>query len=175
VIRYLLLATLVAASACTAVTLPGPDDSDTRPVATDSALYHLRRADGVYEASAVATYVNRTGAPVHYARCSRDHRGPMHRLRRTGPDSTRRAFIGAVWACVGGVPSGVLGPGDTVSASVWLGSTESPSANPPIAAEQRVGRFRIELLLCEAPVTDSDRCRLLPQMRRESNAFTVGY
>lgn len=38
---------------------------------------------------------------------------------------------------------------------------------------ERVGRFRVELMLCKAPVTDSDRCELLPQVQRQSNAFEV--
>ena len=56
---------------------------------------------------------------------------------------------------------------------VWLGSTESPNANPPIRPSERVGRFRVEVELCAAAVEDSDFCVPVPQAQRQSNAFDV--
>jgi hypothetical protein len=73
------------------------------------------------------------------------------------------------------VPTGVVPPGGTLAARVWLGSLESPHAVPPIRPEERVGRFRIEFRLCAAPEADSDYCKLLPRAARESNEFEVRF
>jgi hypothetical protein len=99
----------------------------------------------------------------------------MYGVRRTGEDSTARSFVLAVWACVGGVPTGRIPPGGSLSARVSLGSTDSPHAQPPIAPEERVGRYRIEFALCAQPAGDSDDCEALPQAARESNAFEVRF
>lgn len=143
------------------------------PVTTDAAVYTLARVDGGYDAEAVATYTNTTGRSVYYQRCLSESNEPIHGLRRTGPDSTAPAFVGSVWACVGGVPTGRIVPGAAVSARVNLGSTDSPHAQPPITPEQRVGRFRIEFALCAKHADDSGDCSALPQAARESNAFEL--
>lgn len=176
----LMLACAVSASCSGHREIAGvPDDAsltrDASPVQTDSVLYHLRKVPGMYDAYVVATYVNRTGSPVYYARCMPGNTGPLFALRRTGPDSTARSFIGADWACVGGVPTGVLPAGEALGLRVWVGSTESPNANPPVAPSERVGRFRVLLALCAAPVTDSDRCAPLPLAQGQSNAFEVTF
>jgi hypothetical protein len=168
---------MVGATFCTnegqIMGLAVPPQRDASPVQTDSLQYHLRKVPGAYDAYATATYVNRTGGPVYFARCGSAATGPLFYLRRSGPDSTAAAFIGAVWACVGGVPTGTLAPGEALSVRVWLGSTESPNANPPIRPSERVGRFRVEFALCAAPAADSDYCVPVPQAQRQSNAFDV--
>jgi len=142
---------------------------------TDAAVYTLAREDGGYAATALATYTNSTGRPVYYRRCTRESTGPMYGLRRTGEDSTARSFVLAVWACVGGVPTGRVLPGGSLSARVSLGSTDSPQAQPPITPEERVGQFRIEFALCAQHADDSDDCEALPQSARESNAFELRF
>jgi hypothetical protein len=165
--------------ACSAPGLgPGdfvPSTSALPPVTTDAGTYTLARIDGGYEAEALATYTNTTGRPVYYQRCLPESAGPMYGLRRTGPDSTADSFVGGAWACVGGVPTGRVLPGATLSVRVSLGSTDSPQAQPPITPEQRVGRFRIELALCTQHADDSDDCEPLPQAARESNAFELRF
>lgn len=145
------------------------------PVLTDAPSYTLEREDGGYTAEALATYTNSTGRPVYYQRCTREFTGPINWLRRTGADSTARSFVGGAWACVGGVPTGRVLPGGSLSARVFLGSTDSPQAHPPIAPEERVGRFRIEFALCSQHADDSDDCEALPQAARESNAFELRF
>ena len=143
------------------------------PIVTDATTYTLTKVAGGYDALAQAVYTNTTGRMVYYQRCMPDLPGPIYGVRRTGPDSTARAFVGGVWACVGGVPTGRVRPGGTLSAEVWLGSTDSPNAQPPIAVGERVGQFRIEFALCAAYAESSDNCAPLPTAARESNAFEV--
>jgi hypothetical protein len=140
---------------------------------TDASIYTLTRVDGGYEAEALAVYTNSTGRPVYYARCKPESSRPMYGVRRTGPDSTAPAFVGGVWACVGGVPTGRVDPGETLSARVWLGSWDSPEAQPPITDAMRAGRFRIVFALCTSHVDDSDGCEPLPAAAAESNAFEI--
>jgi len=172
----LVLVTLLT-FACTGPDDPagGPMAPDDAPVQTDSTVYHLRHVDGEYDAWAAATYTNRTGAPVYFARCSGAATGPLFYLRRTGADSARSSFIGEGWACVGGVPTGMVLPGASLSTRVWLGSTDSPNAQPPIRSDERVGSFRVEFLLCARAETDSDNCRPVPPPARQSNAFEVRF
>jgi hypothetical protein len=145
------------------------------PVVTDAAIYTLAREEGGFAATALATYTNSTGRPVYYRRCTPESTGPLYDLRRTGAASTARSFVLAVRACVGGVPTGRILPGGTLSARVSLGSTDSPQAQPPITPEQRVGHFRIEFALCAEQAEDSDDCEALPQAARESNAFELRF
>jgi hypothetical protein len=143
------------------------------PVATDAAVYTLARVDGGYAGEALATYTNTTGRTVYYRRCMPESTGPIFGLRRTGADSSAPAFVGSVWACVGGVHTGRIRAGGTLSARVDLGSWDSPLAQPPVTADQRAGRFRIEFALCAEDAADSDSCEAIPQPARESNAFVV--
>jgi hypothetical protein len=170
---------LAAISACGATDLDPKDFDPTSggpaPIVTDATVYVLAKAPGVFEAEAEAVYTNTTGHSVYYQRCLRESDGPIHWLRRTGPDSTARVFIGVGWGCVGGVPTGEVRPGGTLRARVWLGSTDSPQARPPIMPEERVGRFRIEFALCTSYSADSEACEQLPQAARESNAFEVRF
>ncbi len=178
---YLRLISLALAGtlACSAPNLD-PGDFVLSPgalpaVTTDAGIYTLARVEGGYEAEALATYTNTTGRPVYYQRCLPESAGPMYGVRRTGPDSTAPSFVASVWACVGGVPTGRVLPGGTLSARLSLGSTDSPQAQPPITHEQRVGRFRIEFALCTQHADDSDACEPLPQAARESNAFELQF
>ncbi len=168
---------LLTSLACSG-TKPGEEDftlapGTPPPVTTDSAVYTLARVDGGYSAEAVATYTNTTGRSVYYQRCLPESEEPIHGVRRTGPDSTARTFLGSAWACVGGVPTGRVVPGAALGARVNLGSTDSPDAQPPITPEQRVGRFRVELALCARHADDSGDCDALPQAARESNVFEL--
>jgi hypothetical protein len=170
---------LVAGLACSATDVDPEDFSlppgAPAPVTTDAAVYALTKVDGGYDAEAQATYTNPTDRIVFYKRCVRESTGPIYNVRRTGPDSMMSAFVGSVWACVGGVPTGRIRPRETLTARVWLGSTDSPQAEPPITPAQRIGRFRIEFELCTEYAGDSDECVPLPAGARESNAFEVRF
>lgn len=173
----LVIIPLAGTLACGATDV-GPEDfvpppGTPSPVVTNATFYTLEREDGGYAAEALATYTNSTGRPVYYQRCTRESTGPVYFLRRTGADSAAGSFVGGAWACVGGVPTGRVLPGRTLSARVSLGSTDSPQAQPPITPEERVGRFRIEFALCAEHADDSDDCEALPQVARESNAFEL--
>ena len=155
---------------------PSAPPRDGSPVQTDSVVYHLRRVAGAYEATAVATYVNRTGAPVYYARCGvGGYDGPLFGYRRTGPDSARSLFTDTAWGCVGGVPVGEIRPGDSVTVRVRLGALDQPNMTPPLRPEEIVGLMRVELELCGRYTRDSDSCDRVPQGARQSNAFDVRY
>jgi len=99
----------------------------------------------------------------------------MFSIGRTGTDSLRRHFIDWAWACVGGVPTGVLAPGLSVTVRVPLGSIDQPNMQPPLRPEDLVGQFRVALSLCASNVSDSDSCTPVPQAARRSNAFVVHY
>ena len=170
---------LAATLACSATDV-APGDFDpvpgaSPPISTDASLYSLAKVPGGYDAEAQAVYTNATGRTVYYRRCATESDGPMFLVRRTGPDSTAPSFVGGGWACVGGVPTGRVLPGGALSARVWLGSTDSPNARPPIDPAERIGRFRIEFALCTEHAADSDDCVPLPAAARESNAFEVQF
>src|SRR5262245_30877478 len=148
---------------------------DASPVQTDSLIYHLRRTPGEFRAYVKAVYRNTTADPVYFPRCNAASTAPMFRGRRTGPDSTRSFFTDWGWACVGGVPTGTLLPGDSAVVSVPFGSVDQPMMQPPLQPDELVGDFRVELFLCVRPETDSDHCVWSPQAQRSSNAFTVRY
>ena len=176
-IARLFAVTLAGALACSEPNAD-PEDFALRPgapppVTTDAAVYTLTRIDGGYAAEALATYTNTTGRTVYYRRCMPESTGPIFGLRRTGADSSAPAFVGGVWACVGGVHTGRIRAGGTLSARVDLGSSDSPLAVPPVTADQRVGRFRVEFALCAEDAADSDDCEAIPQAARESNAFDL--
>jgi hypothetical protein len=89
-------------------------------------------------------YFVATSAPIRYARCkSGPDVGPLLGVRRTGADSTRRPWTDLGWACVGGVPTGEIRPGDGVTVTVRVGAYDQPTMSP------------------------------LPQALRQSNAFDV--
>lgn len=142
---------------------------------SDSLVYHLRRETGAYRAYATVTLTNATAAPLHYARCSPASTGPMFYLHRTGADSARTFFTDWAWACVGGVPTGSLAPGASLSVHVPLGSVDQPNMYPPLRPEHLVGLVRVTFALCRAPVADSDACEPLAGGAAESNAFDVRY
>lgn len=148
---------------------------DSSPVRTDETTYSLHRLRGEYQATAIATYVNRTGASVYYARCGDRSPDPLFGVRRTGGDSARRLFSDHMRLCVGGVPTGELRPGDSVSVQVPLGAHDQPTMSPPMRPEDIVGLMRVELELCARYSRDSDSCQLLPLALRQSNAFQVRY
>lgn len=170
---------LVACRGPTDAILPGdvdvPPTRDTSPVQTDSLSYRLVRRPGEYRAYVVATYRNTTGAPVYFKRCTMEAPLPMFDMGRTGADSTRDFFVDWAWACVGGVPTGVLAPGASVTVRVPFGSVDQPNMQPPLRAEELVGVFRIYLSLCTQYLADSDDCVASPVAERRSNAFLVHY
>jgi hypothetical protein len=155
----------------------------TDPVQTDSLVYTLRDVQGGYDAWASATYRNQTGGTVFYKRCRGPDSnaaknnptvaGPMFGIGRAGPDSTRYNAVGWFWACPGPIPPGSIAPDEVVSVRVWLGSGDSPYANPPVTMANRTGTFRIYLMLCETFEQESDRCDLLPDEQRRSNVFEI--
>lgn len=169
---------VLIALGCRAVAEPDgpPQPRDASPVQTDSTVYHLRPVRGAYHATAVATYVNRTGAKVYYARCGvGSHDGPMFGYRRTGPDSARALFTDSAWGCVGGVPTGEIAPGDSVTVHVRLGALHQPNMTPPLRREDIVGQMRVTLELCARFARDSDDCDLVAASARQSNAFDVRF
>jgi hypothetical protein len=112
---------------------------------------------------------------VYFARCTGSDTLPIFYPRRTGADSTRRFFTDWAWACVGGVPTGTIAPGASVTVSVPFGSIDQPNMQPPLKPEDMIGEFRVVFLLCNAPVSDSDRCAAAPVQTEQSNAFSVHY
>jgi hypothetical protein len=98
---------------------------------------------------------------------------PMYDVRRTGPDSTRSSLVGLAWACVGGVPTGLVPPAGSVTVQARLGGTTSSSATPTTEPEAGLGHFRVVLALCAEAVNDSDLCTPLPMPESQSNAFEV--
>jgi hypothetical protein len=148
---------------------------DSSPLQTDSLVYHLRRSPSEYSAYVTAVYRNMGIRPVYFARCNGTSTGPMFGLRRTGPDSTRRFFTDWAWACVGGVPTGTIQPGDSVVVRVRVGSVDQPAMQPPLQPGDLIGDLRIDLALCVRPSSDSDFCSAPPQNQRSSNAFNVRY
>jgi len=164
----------VAIVGCAASDVAGPARDDS-PVQTDAVVYRLRRKPGMYEATALATYVNRTGGTVYYPRCHFTIEGPKFGYFRTGPDSTRSLFTDTYWGCVGGVPMGIIRPGDSLTVAVRLGALDQPDMTPPLLPEEIVGRMRIWLGLCKSPATESGECEYLPLRERQSNAFDVRY
>ena len=170
---FTLLCSLIGCSESLGPTdIPQRDDS---PLQTDALSYRLVRNSYEYRVIVQATLVNTTGAPIHYRRCMPTQAGPMFGMARTGPDSNRTFFVDWGWACVGGVPTGVLADGESVVVQVPFGSVDQPAMQPPLQPDHLVGQFRIYLDLCEAYVADSDHCVLLPAPRRQSSAFLIHY
>jgi hypothetical protein len=66
------------------------------PAQTDSITYTLIRVPGGLEAWARATYVNRTGRSIYYARCNGNQTGPIFYVGRVPPDTTRE-MVGGFW------------------------------------------------------------------------------
>ena len=164
-----------AVAVCTAAacSVGGGPPRDGSPVQTDAVVYRLRRTAGAREATAVATYVNRTGAPVYYKRCGAgEHDGPIFWYRGTGRDSARPLFTNIAWGCPDGAPLGEIRPGDSVVVRVPLGALDQPNMTPPLRLEEIVGLMRIELELC-APAAGSGDCKPLPLAARQSNALDV--
>jgi hypothetical protein len=175
----LLLALLPAStllSACSnSQSIAAPPARDDSPVQTDSLAYHLRRLPSEYRADVTATFINRSASPVYFARCNRQSTTPMFGVRRTGPDSTAKLFSGFAWACVGGVPTGEIPVGGSVTVRVPVGSVDQHAMQPPLKPEDLVGLMRVELSLCKKYSADSDYCDPSPQAQRSSNAFYVSY
>lgn len=143
------------------------------PIQTDSLVYILRKAPGIYNATAVATYTNSTDKPVYFNRCLPDDSTPTHHVYRAPPNEKVSSMVGTSWGCVGGVPRGKVLPGGTLTAEVWLGSTDSPNANPPIRPEERSGRFRVVFELFSQPGTSGESKAELPLRARQSNVFDL--
>lgn len=144
------------------------------PVRTDARVYYLTEFPDRFDAYAVATYTNRTQNTVYFKRCRRDSDGPMYEIQRVD-GKTADALVKAVWACVGGVPTGTIRPGGSLSARVFLGSAKSPNADPPDRRENRVGTFRILFQLCRSYSEDSDYCAALDDESRRSDPFEIKF
>lgn len=178
--KFALVVGLLLGPACAGRGATSPVQSqvperDGSPINTDSLIYHLQRFPSEYRAFVTATYVNHTASAVYFARCNRQSTTPMFGLRRTGADSTRTLFVGWAWACVGGVPTGQILPGDSATVRVLLGSVDQPAMQPPLKPEDMVGLMRVDFLLCRKYAADSDDCDEMPQPARTSNAFLVTY
>lgn len=150
-----------------------PTDQTTSPITTDARVYSLTESHDRFDTEAIATYTNRTSRDVFFKRCNNESDGPMHSVVPSG--SRRRTIVGVGWACVGGVPTGTISPGRSVTVRVWLGSMKSPGSTPPVQPEDRIGMFHIEFSLCEEASADSDRCRRVPEARRRSSDFEITY
>jgi hypothetical protein len=175
-LRLLAAAAVVALAACDDAADPmAVPDRDASPVQTDSLAYTLARGPSAYRAVVTATYRNGGSAPVYFKRCMPNDPLPTVSVRRTGADSARTLFVDWAWACVGGVPTGTLAPGQSVTVRVPVGSVDQPQMQPPLRPEQLVGRLRVELDLCARFTAESDFCEPLPQPQRSSNAFLVRY
>ncbi len=134
-------------------------------------MYRLRRGGGFFNAHAIAAYVNRDAGPVHFARCMPEHTGPMYDIVRA--DTGTWSFVGEVWGCVGGVPTGTVAPGDSLVVRVALGGSESSNADPPITMAERTGLFRIVFAFCAGATADSVDCVPTPEEHRRSNVFRI--
>jgi len=163
------------AASVTSLTINEIPPRDDSPVQTDSLLYHLKRLPSEYRAYVMATYTNRTQSSVYFARCNRQSTTPMFGVRRTGPDSSTSLFSDVAWACVGGVPTGVIAPGESVTIHAKVGSVDQPAMQPPLKPEDLVGLMRVEMRLCRKFSIDSDYCDPVPDAQRISNAFLVTY
>jgi hypothetical protein len=158
----------------------GPEDylppGSPPPVTTDAAVYPLAAAADGYTGWARATYTNRTGRTVYFDFCNNPDDGPLAFVRRTGPDSIAPTVVGTytAWSCGESLRLGVLPPGGTLVTSVDLGSPDY-DLMPPITPEQRIGQYRIELVLCTEQTSDTEDCDWLPQAARESDAFEVRF
>lgn len=166
------VALFVGCSGSEMISGPPRDDS---AVQTDSLTYHLQRLPSEYRAYVIATFTNHSNASIYFARCDRNSALPMFGVRRTGPDSTATLFHDWAWACVGGVPTGEILPGATISVRVPVGSMDQPNMYPPLKPEELVGLMRVEISFCKSYSSDSDYCDPLPQAQRSSNAFLVTY
>lgn len=165
------------AGAC-GTTSPVAPSRDSSPVQTDSTIYHLERNLDALDAWATVTYVNRTGSAVYFERCYFGDSTPTYTYQRIeGPSLfdragwSNRTVVGIAWACYGGVPTGVLAAGDSISIRVWVGSADSPHAYPPVTYAERIGTFRILLDLCATYAIEV--CSLLPVEQRRSNEFLL--
>lgn len=119
------LASIALVSCGVADVADGAPPRDASPVQTDSLAYRLAREPEGYRAHVTATYTNRSGAPVYFARCNSRETTPMYLVKRTGADSARRSFADGAWACVGRVPAGAIAPGSSVSVRVAGGQRRS--------------------------------------------------
>ena len=170
--RWAVLAASYAAFiSCSDPVGPPRDDS---PLQTDQTAYRLHRNGEQLDAEAVVTITNSSLNDIHYARCGGfgPDEKPMFAVFRNAPDETR-SEVGVSYGCSGGVPSGRIAPGETVEATVWLGSHDSPNANPPVLMEHRIGIFRIRARFCEEAVEESGDCVDTPLETRQSNAFEI--
>jgi hypothetical protein len=177
--RALLVATCVACcfTACQTVTESSftVPTRDASPLQTDSVSYKLVRKPHEHSTVIVGTFRNTTELPVYFQRCMPRDSTPMFNIGRTGPDSARSFFVDWAWACVGGVPTGILAPGQSVTIRARVGSVDQPSMQPPLKPGELVGLLRIRLVLCAHFRDDSDDCERLPDPFGRSNAFLVHY
>lgn len=177
--RFVSLAVSVASVCFACVT--GPDDDaltpvrDASPLQTDSVSYRLVRTQHEFSTVVAGTFTNSTGRPIYFQRCLPRDSTPIFYVGRTGPDSARRFFVDWAWACVGGVPTGVLAPGRSLTIRARVGSIDQPTMQPRLKPQDLVGLLRIRLALCARFRDDSDYCEPTPEWQTRSNAFLVHY
>ncbi len=172
------IAVLLGPGCVGAVTSPGmdaPPGRDDSPAQTDSLVYHLQRLPSEYRAYVTATFTNRNSSSVYFARCNRQSTVPIFGIRRTGADSAKILFSDFAWACVGGVPTGEIAPGASLTVRVPVGSVDQAAMQPPLKPEHLIGLMRVTLSLCRQFSADSDYCDPVPDAQRISNAFLVTY
>ena len=170
----LLGSAILASSAGCADGPVGPEWDDS-PLRTDSLVYHLSKTNWAYDATASVTYTNTRNSPVYFERCMPDSSGPVYQLQRA-VDRDLESVVGeGAWACGGGVPTGVVEPGQTLEFQVWVGSSLSPYANPSILHEERIGLYLIMLILFDHPTTNDSNDRPLSDDERRSNVFEIKF
>jgi hypothetical protein len=163
----------------------GPEDylppGSPPPIATDASVYALEHTSGAYRAVAHATYTNWGSRSVylHHASCGGGVSWVV-RARRTGSDSTAPTVVGtpnAVPTCDDVARLDSVLPGETQELVVWLGSPDIDDAAPStvITPEQRVGQYRIELMLCARQKHASGDCEPVPQVARQSDPIKITF
>lgn len=148
---------------------------DNSPVQTDALVYTLRRLPDQYRAIVIATFANRTGAPVYFERCTAAYTTPMFWMARSGADSTRKFFVDWGWGCHGNVPPGVVLPGAAVTVAAPFGSVDQPNMRPPLQPGDLTGLFRIYLYLCTRAAGSALCTDARPWSDRISNVFEIRY
>lgn len=159
---------------------PATGPADGAALTTDRAAYVAgQRGDANalrYGFTVVATYANRSEAPVYLTRCNPDDPHPVYGVRLVGagpiggPKPWRAAYD-PIWACGGHDRPIVVRPGearvDTLRLSgpnVWDGVTHQPDG-------VLEGRFQLsyQAYACPEPV----RCPLPAAYNARSNVFEV--
>jgi hypothetical protein len=137
---------------------------------TDSSTYQMTGAGGSAEEVVQVTYTNLYSAPIFYARCTPGSDVPRYSLIRPAVDSGVPIYRDEVPTCVGGVSTGKLEEGESITFSVSF--TSSTESGGPMA--ERSGRLQIVILTCQRHRSDSDHCDPRPYDNySRTNEFTL--